>query len=224
MAWGITVNRKLYGTVRIMSAVASRLPRSDRDERRENILQIAHAAFLEDGYAATSMSAIAAKVGGSKATLYNYFSSKEELFAAVIEERCRDFQEMLYDADLESQDFRKALTILGESAVRWMLRDDSIATYRLITAESGRFPELGRAFYLAGPQKGKEMLAEFFGRAAERGDLKPGYMMAATVHFMALCKGELQHRKLWNIDEPTDKDIETTVANAVTTFLAAYGT
>jgi len=207
-----------------MSAVASRLPRSDRDERRENILQIAHAAFLEDGYAATSMSSIAAKVGGSKATLYNYFSSKEELFAAVIEERCRDFQEMLYDADLESQDFRKALTILGESAVRWMLRDDSIATYRLITAESGRFPELGRAFYLAGPQKGKEMLAEFFGRAAERGDLKPGYMMAATVHFMALCKGELQHRKLWNIDEPTDKDIETTVANAVTTFLAAYGT
>lgn len=151
-----------------MSAVASRLPRSDRDERRETILKIAHAAFLEDGYAATSMSSIAAKVGGSKATLYNYFSSKEELFSAVIEERCRDFQEMLYDADLESQDFRKALTFLGTEAVRWMLRDDSIATYRLITAESGRFPELGRAFYLAGPQKGKEMLAEFFGRAAKR--------------------------------------------------------
>jgi AcrR family transcriptional regulator len=206
-----------------MSAVASRLPRTDRDERRETILQIAHAAFLEDGYAATSMSAIAAKVGGSKATLYNYFSSKEDLFGAVIAERCRDFEEMLYDADLETQDFRKALTILGERAVRWMLRDDSIATYRLITAESARFPELGRAFYLAGPQKGKEMLAEFFGRAAERGHLKPGYMMAATVHFMALCKGELQHRKLWNIDTPTDKDIETTVATAVNVFLAAYG-
>ena len=206
-----------------MSAVASRLPRSDRDERRENILQIAHAAFLEDGYAATSMSSIAIKVGGSKATLYNYFSSKEELFSAVIGERCRDFEEMLYDADLETQDFRKALTILGERAVRWMLRDDSIATYRLITAECGRFPELGRAFYLAGPQKGKEMLAEFFGRAAERGHLKPGYMMAATVHFMALCKGELQHRKLWNIDEPSDKDIEISVANAVNVFLAAYG-
>ncbi len=163
------VNRKLYGTVIIMSAAAARLPKTDRDERRETILQIAHAAFLEDGYASTSMSGIAAKVGGSKATLYNYFSSKEELFAAVIAERCRDFHEMLYDADLESHDFRKALTTLGERAVRWMLRDDSIATYRLITAETGRFPELGRVFYLAGPQKGKEMLAEFFGRAAENG-------------------------------------------------------
>ena len=206
-----------------MSAVASRLPRSDRDERRETILQIAHAAFLEDGYAATSMSSIAAKVGGSKATLYNYFSSKEELFSAVIAERCRDFQEMLYDADLDNQDFRKALTFLGEEAVRWMLRDDSIATYRLITAEAGRFPELGRAFYLAGPQKGKEMLAEFFGRAAEKGHLTPGYMLGMAIHFMTLCKGELQHRKLWSIDEPSEKDIETTVANAVNVFLAAYG-
>jgi AcrR family transcriptional regulator len=217
------VNRKLYGTVIIMSAVASRLPKADRDERRETILQIAHAAFLEDGYAATSMSSIAAKVGGSKATLYNYFSSKEELFSAVIAERCRDFQEMLYDADLESQDFRKALTTLGERAVRWILRDDSIATYRLITAETGRFPELGRAFYLAGPQKGKEMLAEFFGRAAENGHLKPGYMMAVAINFMVLCRGELHHRKLWNIEEPSDKDIEITVANAVNIFLAAYG-
>ena len=62
------------------------------------------------------------------------------------------------------------------------------------------------------------------GRAAERGHIKPGYMMAMGINFMVLCKGELQHRKLWNLDEPTDKDIETSVANAVNMFLAAYGT
>lgn len=48
-------------------------------------------------------------------------------------------------------------------------------------------------------------------------------MTGLAVHFMTLCKGELQHRKLWNIDTPTDKDIETTVATAVNVFLAAYG-
>ena len=31
------------------------------------------------------MSEIAKQVGGSKATLYNYFKSKEEIFAAVME-------------------------------------------------------------------------------------------------------------------------------------------
>ncbi|HEY2837486.1 MAG TPA: TetR/AcrR family transcriptional regulator [Rhizomicrobium sp.] len=206
-----------------MVAIAARLARTDRDERRETILKIAHAAFLEDGYAATSMSSIAARVGGSKATLYNYFSSKEELFAAVIAERCRDLQDILYDAELESPDIRKALTLLGERVVRWMLRDDSIATYRLITAEAGRFPELGRAFYLAGPHRGKEMLAEFFGRAAENGYLRPGDTMTMVIHFMELCRGDLHHRRLWNISEPSDKDVETTVASGVNVFLAAYG-
>ena len=40
------------------------------------MLDIARAAFLREGYAAASMSEIAAKVGGSKATLYSYFPSK----------------------------------------------------------------------------------------------------------------------------------------------------
>jgi TetR/AcrR family transcriptional repressor of mexJK operon len=206
-----------------MGTIASRLPKTDRDERRETILHIAHAAFLEDGYAATSMSSIAAKVGGSKATLYNYFSSKEELFSAVIAERCRTLQEILYDAELESEDIRKILAHLGERVVRWMLRDDNIATYRLITAESGRFPELGRAFYLAGPQKGKEMLAEFFGRVAEKGHIRPGDTMTMAIHFIELCRGELHHRKLWNISDPSNRDIETTVATAINVFLVAYG-
>ena len=34
------------------------------------------------------MATIAARVGGSKATLYNHFPSKEDLFAAVIREVC----------------------------------------------------------------------------------------------------------------------------------------
>ena len=46
-------------------------------------------AFLAEGYAETSMSSVAAKVGGSKATLYNYFKSKEELFAAFMIDTCQ---------------------------------------------------------------------------------------------------------------------------------------
>jgi TetR/AcrR family transcriptional repressor of mexJK operon len=53
-----------------------------RDKRREAILDVARSVFSEEGYAATSMSSIAARLGGSKGTLYNYFKSKEELFGA----------------------------------------------------------------------------------------------------------------------------------------------
>lgn len=202
---------------------SSRLPRTDRDERRDHIIRIAQAAFLENGYAATSMNGIAAKVGGSKATLYYYFPSKEELFAAAFTERTRDLEEVLFDPALEKLPIRKALTILAERAVRWALRDDSLAIFRLVAAESGRFPELGPAYYLAGPHKGKQLLADFFGRAVQRGQLKPGPTMTMAITFVHMCLGELQHRKLWNLGEPTDKDIDASVTNGVDLFLAGYG-
>src|SRR5271163_2815121 len=59
-----------------------------RDRRRELIMSVAREVFFEHGYAAASMSSIAARLGGSKGTLYNYFKNKEELFAAQVRELC----------------------------------------------------------------------------------------------------------------------------------------
>jgi AcrR family transcriptional regulator len=196
--------------------------RADRDEKRDDILKVAYAAFLSEGYAATSMSSIAVKVGGSKATLYNYFSSKEELFAAVIEEKCRDIQAMIFDAD--DRDFRKALTRLAERFVRLWLQDDSIATYRLITAETARFPELGRAFYMSGRHRGKQLLADYFARAQSEGKLKPADPTDIATLFLQLCKGELILQKLWNVNpDPSEEQIQAAINQTVSVFLAAYG-
>jgi AcrR family transcriptional regulator len=205
------------------SAAVARV-KPERDEKREHILKEAYAAFLSDGYAATSMSSISARVGGSKATLYNYFSSKEDLFAAVIEEKCRDAQAMFLDFNPENADFRELLTQLGERLVHLALKDDSIATFRLITAESARFPELGRLFYMGGRQRGKQILGDFFERAQKAGKLRPGNPKDMAVLFVELCKGELVLLKVWNVrPKPTEKEIKATIATAVTVFLAAYG-
>ena len=51
-------------------------------------MSVAREVFFEHGYSATSMSAIAARLGGSKGTLYNYFRSKEELFEAQLRDVC----------------------------------------------------------------------------------------------------------------------------------------
>ena len=55
------------------------------EARRQAIIDVAKEAFCRQGFEATSMSEIASRVGGSKATLYNYFRSKEEIFIAVME-------------------------------------------------------------------------------------------------------------------------------------------
>ena len=63
---------------------------SFKDQRRERIIQVARSVFFEVGYAGASMSLISQRLGGSKATLYAYFNSKEDLFAALIHEGCQD--------------------------------------------------------------------------------------------------------------------------------------
>ena len=44
-----------------------------RNQRREAIIDAARQVFFESGYTATTMSRIAARLGGAKGALYNYF-------------------------------------------------------------------------------------------------------------------------------------------------------
>src|SRR5271170_7231779 len=89
-----------------------------RDARREAILEVARQVFFEEGYAAASMSTIAARLGGSKGTLYNYFKSKEELFAAYIRETCARMGGSVFDlpdpaTGADAADVERTLTDLG---------------------------------------------------------------------------------------------------------------
>ena len=59
------------------------LPRS---ERQASILQAAAAAFARTGFASTSMEDVAAEAGVSRLIVYRHFSSKEELYRAVLEQ------------------------------------------------------------------------------------------------------------------------------------------
>jgi AcrR family transcriptional regulator len=58
-------------------------------ERRERILDAAETAFGERGYAGASVGEIAEAAGITKPVLYDHFSSKHELFVAIME-RARD--------------------------------------------------------------------------------------------------------------------------------------
>jgi len=53
--------------------------------RRNDVLEAATGCFLRAGFAGTSLGAIARSASMSKATLYRYFSSKEEIFMACAE-------------------------------------------------------------------------------------------------------------------------------------------
>jgi len=56
----------------------------ERKHRRDNILKTAERFFINQGYEQTMVDQIALEAGYSKATIYNYFESKDDLFIAVV--------------------------------------------------------------------------------------------------------------------------------------------
>ena len=200
-------------------------PRGTRDDKREAIVRTAQQAFLADGYTETSMSSVAAKVGGSKATLYNYFKSKEELFAAICERKCEHFRQFLEDAEIQSGgDLRATLTNFGEHFVEFVLSDDSVATFRMAIAEAARFPEIGQALYNSGVRQNQSRMAAFLEHAKEAGQLRSDADAAcAAEQFHDLCLSGIHRRRLWNITPcPSREEIRANVARAVDTFMRAF--
>ena len=193
-----------------------------RDLKRETILAIAQQVFLEEGYAATSMSTIAARVGGSKGTLYNYFRSKAELFVAVIQNLCEIQQNHMFD--VPDPDIRKFLTEVGRRFARMLLSDEVITIHRIVVAEATRFPEIGQALYEAGPKRGKQRLVAYLKLAIADGRLKPCDPERAAEQAMEMALGGMYRRRLWNVGPaPTEAEIDGAIASAIDVFMAAYG-
>src|SRR5580700_9454949 len=104
-----------------MSAEPTTPDLSRSDAKRRAILDVASEVFLAQGYAATSMSEIAGRLGGSKGTLYNYFRSKEELFAAFMVDTCQDPANAIFDnLPPLGADLRAALIDLGEGLLNFL--------------------------------------------------------------------------------------------------------
>ena len=194
------------------------------DERRAAILDIAREAFLQDGYSGTSMSRIAALVGGSKATLYSYFPSKKDLFVAVIDRETTSLFDRIFNVRLTAEEPRAAVTELVRRCLDGLLSDTIVSGYRLIIAEAGRFPEIGRTTYELAVRRGLERIAHFFAKAVREGALRPCNPAEAADTFLDLAAGNLHTQRLWNaIDGLDAAALEAEARRITAVFLAAYG-
>jgi len=87
----------------------------EKTERRKTILNCARELILSQGVEHVSMEGIAAKAELSKATVYLYFSSKEELLSEICEEGARCFHEQLKMFPLSGLKGMAALKLLWHS-------------------------------------------------------------------------------------------------------------
>ena len=171
-------------------------------ERRDAIVRAAAELFEELGYEAASMSELSKRLGGSKATLYGYFASKEELLQAVVQAfstgHLSDATAGL-TADLErgiagAAALRAALIAFGERALKVLTNDRTAAAiYRIVVAASGR-SDVGRLFHDAGPKQSVDALAALMKGAIARRELRALDPRVLAMQFLALLTAEISAR------------------------------
>jgi TetR/AcrR family transcriptional regulator, mexJK operon transcriptional repressor len=192
--------------------------------KRRQIVAAAEILFLAHGYGAVSMDAIAKAASVSKATLYAHFASKDALFAGIMAEKGSDnpIDDSLFEP--APADIAATLTRIGQSVLHFMLRERTLNIYRVVIAESGRFPELGEVFFTNGPQRFCDRFTGWLAEQASAGRLTAPDLDLAAQQFMALLRSGLFIRASLALKPaPTDTQIDATVVSAVSTFLKAFG-
>ncbi len=192
------------------------------EERRQNILEMAKETFIENGFEQTSMAAIAKKVGGSKATLYNYFSSKEEIFVAVMESVAKREIAHAFEQFVVEGNIRQSLLDAGFKYLKFIYKPDTLATRRMVMAEATR-SDIGQCFYSNGPQKGWGQVSQNFERLMENGQMQASDPWVAARQLKALLEAELTERYELGVETKSDDDhLRQVVTRAIDSFLILY--
>jgi TetR/AcrR family transcriptional regulator, mexJK operon transcriptional repressor len=191
------------------------------------LIAVAEQLFLQNGFANTSVNAIVREAGGSLATLYAEFGSKESLFESVLSERAARFFPEERSTPKQPLDAQAELRALATQMLKRMLSDDGLAVYRLAVHEAPRFPALRKALLEVGMPGLLDRTARYLQTLVDRGALKidksrEAAQLAAS-RFIALVQGQIVFSAACG--GTISARMRTAHANdAVAAFLAMYGT
>jgi AcrR family transcriptional regulator len=205
--------------------------RQKTEAKRQTIINAAAELFKEVGYDRASMSEIADRVGGSKATLYSYFSSKDDLLLAVVTgmavtasqemapQRTSDALAALAPTEhFHAQLERRVMAILSLAS-----GPDMLALRRLVQARGGeRGPS--QIFFERGPKQLYLRVADFLEQGMKDGHLRQVDPWIAAMHLKGLAESEYIDRlMLGDIVTITPKMIREAALRAIDVFWRAYG-
>jgi AcrR family transcriptional regulator len=187
------------------------------------ILDGARRVFQADGFDGSSMNDIARAANVSKGPLYVYFPSKDALFTALVrDDHVRQAERICEFGDHEA-DLSTTLFVFGESLLGLMCKPSTIAQFRTVVAVAEKFPDVGRAFFDAGPRYGVERLGAYLAQQMQAGALRTADPIEAAMDFTQLLQGGIFKQMLFRCaDVPAPGRIGSEVLRAINVFLRAY--
>jgi TetR/AcrR family transcriptional repressor of mexJK operon len=188
------------------------------------ILDAAAALFMRQGFAGTSMDAVAREANVSKATLYAHFAGKDALFAAVVARRCEAMAKEAATRGDHERPPEETLPAVARAILEFFLSPETLALFRVVVAEATRSPGLAAAFFAAGPLAGRQRLADWIAEERRRGRLREhGTPEEAADRLLAMLSGEMWKRALLALPPaPEEGEIAREAARAAEDFLRLH--
>lgn len=187
--------------------------------KRQHIIKSATTLFLEYGFHAVSMDKVAHAAPVSKATLYKYFSSKNDLLAAVIDDLCINLWQVMSEISMQPASIDETLKKIAMSFVDLIFSKQGLAIYRLIVSESKNVPELGEMLYATGPKKAFSQLEDYLATINKQAHVNIADVTFATDVFFSLLKGELHLQCLLGVKPlPSALEKEQHINKVITFF------
>jgi AcrR family transcriptional regulator len=191
------------------------------DAKRREIVATAWEVFRAKGFEGASMSDVAERLGGSKATLYRYYSSKEELFAAALEEMIGESGRRIFAGLWDEGELKPRLLEFARTYMASRMEPDSIAIERTLVAEGER-SDLGERLRKQFIEPYWRRLAAVFNHEMRAARLRRGDPLTATWHFRGLVEADLVERRLHGDMTISKGEIERAATSGVEAFLRAY--
>ena len=194
------------------------------EAKRLAILKAAADVFREVGFERASMSEIRARIGGSKATLYNYFPSKEKLFFEVMyQAKELELADITHTLKPDADDLKEELLHFGQRLLAALYSPEAIAIRRLAIAES-RHSNIGKIVFEGATVPIEKQVAEFLRKGMKRGALRTADPKTAAMQLLSLLESELLQRVLLGILSSVKPEaLNSAARRAVETFLSGYG-
>jgi AcrR family transcriptional regulator len=193
------------------------------EQKRDEIVRIASEVFEELGFERASMATISERLGGSKATLYGYFPSKDDLLKAVISHQVVTHADrMIGEFPADPGDLRGSLVKLTMAYLEKRTSSLPITNIRMV-ANQPAGSTMGKDFYEATIRPAFDRLANCFKQLMDQGKLKQADPQLVVMHWKGLSDWDFfEQRLLGVIQEPDPKEIKRAAQAAADAFLKLY--
>ena len=175
------------------------------DETRRMIYEAARHQFAENGFAATSMEAVARRAGVSTKTLYRLIPAKAALFENMVSDRIDRFVSSVNLRGCEHRNIETALQSALTTCAELILDPEVVALYRMMLAEGDTFPEIPETFYRNAMQRTVAALADWLRARQKLGLIALDDVDAAAGMLLGMMVFEPQRAALYGHQKLPDR-------------------